>query len=103
MRAALLVATLLVGAAACAGSSNGETPAADAQGGFPDLRSVPQGSDANTDAAYWARIEADLIAAGSEMRAHPRAQPATESENPSAFLDEARRELEESRQSHEPN
>lgn len=108
MRATLLVATFLAAAAGCVGASGGQTPpgAGDRSGaaaeGYPSLRSVPRGADANTDPAYWARAEAELKAAGEAMRAHPRAQ-ALVAPDPADFLEQARRDLEESRGAHQPN
>lgn len=109
MRLAIVVTALVIGLAGCA-SAEGETPAwfseaqAEAEGGYPNLREVPRGTDATTDAAHWAAVQAEMIAAGQAVKNHPRAQPAAPgSENPSEFLDEAREDLEETRQSHEPN
>ncbi len=101
MRAALVLALLVVGAAGCASAEN--TAATEAEGGFPALTSVPRDTDAITDPRYWARVEADVLAAGEALRANPRAEPATAQQNPALFLDEAREDLEETRQSHEPN
>jgi hypothetical protein len=36
------------------------------------------------------------------VKANPRAQPATQTQDPAAFLEEAREDLEEARQAHEP-
>jgi hypothetical protein len=36
------------------------------------------------------------------MQRNPRAQPATNTENPAEFLEEARQDLEETRATHEP-
>lgn len=102
MRALVLFVGLSAGLIACAGPSGGQTPGADSEQGFPSLRDVPRATDANVDPAYWARIEAELIATGREVRAHPRAQPAPQTETPADFIEEARRDLEEARQAHEP-
>jgi hypothetical protein len=105
MRAAIIVATTLaLGLAGCA-SSNGQAPAGSAarDSGYPSLREVPRTTIANTNAEHWSAVEADLKAAGEELWASPRAQPSTEAEDPAAFLDAARQELDEARQSHEPN
>jgi hypothetical protein len=99
MRAILLVATLLAGLGGCA-STPQSAESGEAASGFPELRDVPTGTIANTDPAYWAQAEADLVAAGEQVRAHPRAQPGA-SEDPAAFIDEARRDLEQARQAHE--
>lgn len=101
MRAAIVFATLVAGLAGCA-SSPGAPSWADAEG-YPSLRDVPRGTAANTDPQYWAAIEADLTQLGQEVRSHPRAEPASETESPEAFLAEAQRELEETRLAHEPN
>ncbi len=108
MRAGILAGvSIILTLGACA--SAGETPAwlaereAAAPDSFPDLQSVPRTSDANTDAAYWERLQAELSAAGREVRANPRSTPATPEQDPSVFLEDARRELEETRLSHEPN
>lgn len=69
---------------------------------YPSLRDVPRGTTANTNAAHWARVEADTVAAGQAMQQNPRSQPATNTENPTEFLEEARQDLEETRASHEP-
>lgn len=69
---------------------------------YPSLREVPLSSTANTNAAYWNRVEEELVAVGDAVKQHPRAQPATAAEDPNAFIEEAREELEETRQSHTP-
>ena len=76
---------------------------AEADAGYPSLRSVPTGTSANTDPAYWAGIEADLLAARAALQSNPRSQPASATESPAQFLDQAREDLEETRQSHDPN
>lgn len=102
-----LVAILGLGLAGCV--SNGDAPAwfvaetAENDASYPSLRDVPSGTSANTDAAHWAAVEAELLAEAQAMRNSPRAQPATATESPAEFLDEARDDLEETRQSHEPN
>ncbi len=73
---------------------------AQLQNSYPELTDVPRMSDANTDPAYWAQAQAELLAAGAAVRASPRSQPVTAADDPQAFLDEARREIEEARQSH---
>lgn len=70
---------------------------------YPELTDVPRISDANTDSAYWAQVQAELLAAGQTVRANPRSQPVTAADDPALFLEEARRDIEEARQSHEPN
>ncbi|MBY0563796.1 MAG: hypothetical protein K2P58_06365 [Hyphomonadaceae bacterium] len=105
MRALILFVGLTAGLVACAGPSGGQTPGADAATaqGFPSLRDVPRTTDANVDAAYWAQVEAELLAVGREMRANPRAQPAPQAETPADFIEDARRDLEQARQAHEPD
>ena len=106
MRAVLILASLACLAAGCASAS--ETPgwfeerqAADAEG-YPNLREVPRGTSATTDPEHWSAVEADLRAAANEVFSHPRAAPAAETVDPAEFLEEARRELEETRQAHQP-
>jgi hypothetical protein len=107
MRLAMLAATLVFGLAGCASSDNApawfDERSAEEDSSYPSLREVPRGTIANTDAAHWAALEAELRTAGQAVKAHPRAQPATQAEDPAAFLEEARRDLEEARQAHEPN
>ncbi|MBL8536481.1 MAG: hypothetical protein JNM59_03670 [Hyphomonadaceae bacterium] len=102
MRAAIIVATLVAALAGCASAPAGaQQGAGDDASGFPSLRGIPTTTDANTDAAYWSSAENELIAAGAAVRAHPRAQPTETSEDPAAFVEEARRDLERARQSHD--
>jgi hypothetical protein len=107
MRAAIVATSLLICLAGCAGTT--EAPAwfaersAENDAGYPALRDVPRGTIANTDAGHWSAVEADLVAAGQAVKAHPRAQPATETEDPAAFLEAARQDLEAARLAHEPN
>jgi hypothetical protein len=107
MRLAIVAATLVIGLAGCASAENAPAwfaaRSAENDASFPSLRSVPTGSLANTDADHWAAVEADLNAAGEALRASPRAQPATATQSPEAFLEDAQRDLEEARQSHDPN
>lgn len=78
------------------------TPEGAPDRGFPDLHDVPRGTIANTDAAYWAQQEAELLAAGAAMKANPRAAPASEVEDAGGFIERAREELEAARESHTP-
>jgi hypothetical protein len=103
------VAATIVGLLTLAGcvSSQGEAPAwfserqAEAEGGFPSLRDVPRSNIANTDAAHWAQVERELVAAGQDLKTNPRAAPASQADvQPSEFLNEAREDLEEARQAH---
>jgi hypothetical protein len=68
--------------------------------GYPTLQSVPRTNIAETDPAHWASVEADVMAAGQELKSNPRAQPAP-AEDAAGFLDDARATLETTRQSHE--
>jgi|CXWL01.1.fsa_nt_gi predicted lipid-binding transport protein (Tim44 family) len=94
----------------CVGASEGQTPAWFAarqtaeEEGYPSLRDVPRTSTANTDVDHWSAAEADLMAAGAALKAHPRAQQPTSAEqDPAAFMQEARGALEAARLAHEPN
>ncbi|HYD85910.1 MAG TPA: hypothetical protein VEA80_00400 [Vitreimonas sp.] len=98
MRLGLLAAAFGLALAGCASA---ETAANDPS--YPSLRDVPTGTDANTDPAHWAELEAELLAAREALQSHPRAAPASATESPAEFLDEAREDIEEARQSHEPN
>lgn len=103
MRAALVLGAIMaISLGACASSA--ETPEWADAGGFPSLREVPTGgTSATTDASHWDAIEADLLAARAQVQASPRAQDtAAPTEDPQQFLDEARREVEETRNSHNP-
>lgn len=104
-----LAAFALVGAFALSGciSSAGEAPAwfterqAQELQEYPSLRDVPRTADANTDSAHWAQVEAELIAAGQAMKAHPRSAPASEADvQPTEFVQEAIEDLEQARQAH---
>jgi outer membrane murein-binding lipoprotein Lpp len=89
-------------------SSSGEVPewfeqrSAANDSSYPSLRDVPRSTTANTDANHWEAVEADLLAAGQAVKTNPRAQPATTVEDPNAFVEQARQDLEATRQSHEP-
>jgi hypothetical protein len=103
MRAAAVLAGLLA-LSGCV-SSSGEAPAwideraAEAEGGYPSLRDVPRTTTANTNAAYWARVEADLLQAKEELQSNPRSEPAPP-QGTDEFVNQAREELEESRDAH---
>jgi hypothetical protein len=109
MRGTIALAALagLVGLGGCINTSV-ETPAwfsersAENDSSYPSLRSVPRTNDANTNAAYWAGVEAEVVAAGNEVKNNPRSEPASQAETPAEFLEEAREDLEETRQSHTP-
>lgn len=102
-----VLAACLAGFAAlfggCASSAEGDPAlAAQAAEGYPDLREVPRATIANTDQAYWDAAARELLAAAAEMRANPRSLPG-EPEDPAAFVDQARADLEATRQSHGSN
>jgi len=104
MRGALVLTALAIALGGCVNTPYGETPAwADAEG-YPSLREVPEGgTSANTSPGHWRSVEAELLAARAAAQASPRAQePTTPDEDPQAFLDEARREIEATRNSHNP-
>jgi hypothetical protein len=99
MRTAVAVLAGLMTLCGCASSA--EPPAgtqAEAEG-FPSLRDVPRTTTANTNAAYWANVERNLVRAREEMQANPRAEPAPPAGS-DEFVEQARQELEESRQAH---
>lgn len=89
-------------------TSQAETPewfaerSAERDSSYPALRSVPRDTVANVDTAHWRQVESELVAVGEEVRANPRAEPAAAGQDPAAFVEEARQDLEETRQSHEP-
>lgn len=66
---------------------------------YPNLRDVPTRSDVNTDPAYWDAVAAEVRAAAAQMRASPRVELAPP-EDPSGFVEQARRELEAARDAH---
>ena len=69
---------------------------------YPSLSSVPRTNDAETDQAHWDAVQAEMLAAGQEVRDNPRSEPATQTQAPEEFLEEAQQDLEQARQSHEP-
>lgn len=107
MREALAVLIGLALTTGCAGAQ--DAPAwlaereASAEQGFPSLHDVPRTTIANTDLAHWAALEAELKAAGAAVRANPRSVPVTAADDPALFLEQARTDLEQARQAHEPN
>jgi hypothetical protein len=70
------------------------------ESGYPSLHSVPRTITANTDAAHWGEVQADVVQAGQAMRADPRAQWAP-ADDPNVFVAEARAVLERTRLAHE--
>ncbi len=103
MRGALVVTVLLVALGGCVNTPGGDTPGWANADGFPALREVPTGgTSATTDPAHWSAVEAELLAARAAAQANPRAQEPATAEDPQAFLDEARGEIEATRNSHNP-
>ena len=104
MMAIVLAAAGLVGCV----SAPDEAPAwfaereASIEHSYPSLRDVPRTSDANTNDAHWAAVEREMLALSAAVKASPRAQPATATQTPGEFLDEAQAELEKARLAHEP-
>lgn len=68
--------------------------------GYPDLRSVPQTHEANTDPSHWSEVQRDVLAGVADLRDNPRAVYGAPPEDPAVFLDEARQDLQETRDSH---
>ncbi|MBX3429061.1 MAG: hypothetical protein KF779_05740 [Hyphomonadaceae bacterium] len=103
MRGALVLTVLAFAIGGCVNTPVGGTPEWAAAEGFPSLREVPAGgTSATTSVAYWNAVESDLLAARAAAEANPRAQAPTAEDDPQAFLDEARREIEATRNSHNP-
>jgi hypothetical protein len=104
MRGALVLTALAIALGGCVNTPYGATPEwADAEG-YPSLREVPEGgTSANTSSGHWRSVEAELLNARAVAQANPRAQePTTPDEDPNAFVDQARRDLEATRASHNP-
>ena len=103
MRGALVLTALAIALGGCVNTPGGDTPEWANAEGFPSLREVPDGgTSANTSAAHWRAVEADLLQARAAAQSTPRAQAPAVAEDPQAFLDEARREIEVTRNSHNP-
>jgi hypothetical protein len=103
MRAALVLTVLAIGLGGCVNTTMGDTPEWADASGYPSLRDVPTGgTSATTDPRHWQAVEADLLAARAAVQANPRSQDTAVTEDPQAFLDDARRDLEETRNSHNP-
>ncbi len=105
MRGAMIIGAVLAAAlGGCASSAEQAPEWADNASGYPSLREVPTGgTSANTNPAHWNAIETDLLAARATVEANPRSQDAAAPvENPEAFVEDARREVEETRNSHNP-
>jgi hypothetical protein len=67
---------------------------------YPELRSVPTSHEANTDPGHWAQVRSEVLAAVADLRDHPRSVYGSPPEDPAIFLNEAREDLMESRDSH---
>jgi len=103
MRVALVLTALAFAVGGCVNTPVGDTPAWANADGFPNLREVPNGgTSATTNAAHWRAVEADLLEARAAAQSSPRAQAPAVAEDPQAFLDEARRDIEATRNSHNP-
>jgi len=103
MRGALVLTALAIALGGCVNTPGGDTPEWANAEGFPSLREVPAGgTSANTSAAHWRAVEADLLQARAAAQSTPRAQAPAVAEDPQAFLDEARRDIEATRNSHNP-
>jgi hypothetical protein len=105
MHAAVIAASLgpLLLAAGCASTAApDDAPAwfvaalADEDSDFPALEEAPTETATNNDAAHWAAVAAQLNAALVAMRANPRNEAQT-ADDAAAFAEEARRELETTR------
>jgi hypothetical protein len=94
---------LAAGLGACVNTPGGDAPEWANAEGYPNLHEVPAGgTSATTDPAHWQAIEADLLAARQQVQANPRSQDTTAVEDPNAFIAQAREEIEETRNSHNP-
>ncbi len=103
MRGALVLTALAIALGGCVNTPGGDTPEWANADGFPSLSEVPEGgTSANTNAGHWRAVEADLLQARVAARSTPRAQAPAVAEDPATFLDEARREIEATRNSHNP-
>ncbi|WP_156767541.1 hypothetical protein [Candidatus Viadribacter manganicus] len=103
MRGALVLTALAIALGGCVNTPGGDTPEWANAEGFPSLREVPEGgTSANTTAAHWRAVEADLLQARAAAQSNPRAQEPAVAEDPQTFLDEARRDIEATRNSHNP-
>lgn len=103
MRGALVLMALAIALGGCVNTPVGGTPEWANTEGYPNLREVPAGgTSANTSSTHWNGVEEDLLAARAAAEANPRAQAPATQEDPQAFLDQARREIETTRNSHNP-
>jgi hypothetical protein len=53
--------------------------------GPPDVRGIPEGTDANTDAKHWDEVAADLAAARARLAAAPPAASQADAAADDAF------------------
>jgi hypothetical protein len=98
-----LVLALAVGVGACVSSPEGAAPDWADTRGYPSLHEVPAGgTSATTDARHWRALERELLAARRRVESNPRSQDTPAVEDPNAFIEEARREIEETRNAHNP-
>lgn len=69
---------------------------------YPTLRDVPAAAQANTNPAHWDAVRAEMNAAVAALRASPRSEPApgTAAQDGNAFADEARQDIEATRDQH---
>jgi len=99
MRTAAAILAGLVVLCGCASSAEPPVGSQAEAEGYPSLRDVPRTTTANTNAAYWANVERNLVAQREAMQANPRNEPAPP-QGTDEFVEQARQELEESRQAH---
>lgn len=103
MRGALVLTALAMALGGCVNTPGGSTPEWANAEGYPRLREVPAGgTSATTNAAHWRALEADVLNARAVAQAHARAQAPATQEDPQAFLEQARRDIEATRNSHNP-
>jgi hypothetical protein len=105
--AALGLCVGVLAAAGCSGTPK-DQPAwvtarlAGVENTYPNLHDVPRTNTANTDAQHWARVQAQVTAAGQAMRADPRNEPAPP-QDPNAFITDAQNAIDQTRDVHSPN
>jgi hypothetical protein len=58
--------------------------------GFPDLADIPGQPSAQTDAAFWAQLRADVAAGRAQLQASPRSAPPPADADPLGFSERAR-------------
>ncbi|MFZ4121974.1 MAG: hypothetical protein ACOYKM_09965 [Caulobacterales bacterium] len=74
--------------------------AASGDKGYPSLDDIPEAPSAKTDPAYWQAFQAEVLAAGAQMRASARATPAPSNAavDAEAFRNGALEDIEDTRQ-----